>query len=179
MKEQALIALAAILFVAPHSLAARANAAAQQQQMDYLTDAEADKIRDAYFPAQRIKLYLGFAEDRINRFEYEIHRPVPDRRRDEILNALLNGYVGCVDDAADQIAIAQEKQMDIREPLKLMVAKYKNFLDILAKYELNGPDLDVYKDNLDDAIEGTKDALADAEETRKTMPPPPVRRKQQ
>jgi hypothetical protein len=36
----------------------------------------------------------------------------------------------------------------------------------------------MYKDTLEDAIEGTKDALADADKASKDMLPPPVRRKQ-
>ena len=40
-----------------------------------------------------------------------------------MLNSLLNGYAGCVDDAADQIDVAQEKQLDIRDALKMMKSK--------------------------------------------------------
>jgi DNA repair exonuclease SbcCD ATPase subunit len=157
--------------------AARA-AAASPQQKDYLSEEEADKIRDADTPAQRIKLYVAFAEDRLKKFDYELNRKTPERRRDEILNGLLNGYAGCVDDGADQIAVAQEKQMDIREALKLMQTKEKEFLETLQKYDKDGPELDTYRDTLEDAIEGTKDALSDAEEALKEMLPPPVRRKQ-
>jgi hypothetical protein len=35
----------------------------------------------------------------------------------------------------------------------------------------------VYRENLDDAIEGTQDALKDAEKAKKNVAPPPVRRK--
>lgn len=158
-------------------IAARPVAAGQVQKKDYLSEAEADKIRDVRYPAPRIKLYISFAEDRLKKFEYEINRAVQERRRSEILNGLLNEYAGCVDDAADQIALAREKQVDIREALKLMLAKDKEFLEALEKYDKDGPELDTYKDTLEDAIQGTKDALADAEEALKEMLPPPVRRK--
>jgi predicted RNase H-like nuclease (RuvC/YqgF family) len=147
------------------------------QDKDYLSDSESDKIRDADTPALRIKLYISFAEDRLKKFEYEIHRTVPERRRGEILNALLNGYSGCVDDAADQIDVAQEKQQDIREALKMMRAKNKEFLDTLEKYDKDGPELDTYRDTLEDAIEGTKDALSDIDDAEKEATPGPVRRK--
>ena len=112
------------LFGATLLLASLAIARAPSPQVkDYLSESEADKIRDADTPALRIKLYISFAEDRLKKFEYEIHRTVPERRRAEILNALLNGYSGCVDDAADQIDVAQEKQQDIREALKMMRAQ--------------------------------------------------------
>jgi hypothetical protein len=147
------------------------------QKKDYLTETEADKIRDADTPALRIKLYLSFAEDRLKKFEYELARPVPDRRRSEMLNALLNAYEGCVDDAADQIDVAQEKQMDIHDALKSMRTKDKESLEILQKYDKPGPDFDDYQETLEDAIEGTKDAISQAEQAEKEMLPAPVRRK--
>jgi hypothetical protein len=151
--------------------------AAQFQPRDYLSEEEADKIRDADTPAARIKLYLAFAEDRLKKFDYELNRTPPQRGRSEILNTLLNGYVGCVDDGADQIAMAREKQMDIRTALKQMHTKYNEFLNQLQKYDKGGKDLDIYRDTLKDAIEGTQDALSDVEEAEKEMLPAPVRRK--
>ena len=79
------------------------------QVKDYLSDEEADKIRDARFPAEKIKLFVAFAEDRLTKFQYELGRNVQERRRSEILNGLLNGYAGCVDDGADQIALAPDE----------------------------------------------------------------------
>jgi hypothetical protein len=159
---------------------ARAARAAQKPyDMDYLSPDEADKIRDADTPAERIKLYMAFADDRLKKFDYEIHRTAPERNRDELLNNLLNGYAGCVDDASDQIDVARDKQMDIREALKLMISKEENFLEQLQKYEKEAPDVDEYRDTLDDAIEGTKEDMADARDAQKEMLPAPVRRKQQ
>ena len=148
------------------------------QRKDYLSEAESDKIRDTPSPAARIGVYISFAEDRLKKFDYELHRPVQERRRSEILNSLLNGYVGCVDDAADQVDDAQDKQVDIHEALKSMKAKDKDFLDILEKYNKPGPGFEDYKDSLEDAIEGTKDALSDAADAEKETPSAPVRRKQ-
>jgi len=62
--------------------------------------------------------------------------------------------------------------------LKLMETKEKEFLETLQKYDKDGPELDAYRDTLEDAIDGTKDALSDADEALKQMLPPPVRRKQ-
>jgi hypothetical protein len=47
----------------------------------------------------------------------------------------------------------------------------------LNKILAAGTEMDIYKDNLDDAIEGTRDALKDAEKAKKSVAPPPVRRK--
>ena len=145
---------------------------------DYLSPEEADQIRDADTPSDRIKLYVSFADDRLKKFEYELGRTVPERNRSEILNSLLNGYAGCMDDGADQIAVAQEKQLDIHQSLKLMQAKGKEFLEALQKYDKDGtPGLDDYRDTLEDAIDGTKEDLGDVDEALKEMLPPPVRRK--
>ena len=70
-------------------------------QKDYLTAVEADKIRDAETTNERIKLFLSFADDRVKKFQYEIEHPSANRHAD-MLNSLLNAYVGCVDDAADR-----------------------------------------------------------------------------
>jgi hypothetical protein len=150
----------------------------QAQLKDYLSEEEADKIRDAREPAERIKLYMTFAEDRLTKFQYELNRHVQEGRRSEILNGLLNGYSGCVDDAADQIDLAEEKHADIHEALKLMKTKDTAFLDTLQKWDKDGPELDTYRETLEDAIEGTKDALSDVEEAQKESQAPPVRRKQ-
>jgi hypothetical protein len=152
-------------------------AIAQRQRPDYLSDGEADQIRNADTPSQRMKLYVSFAEDRLKKFDYELNRKVPEARRSEILNSLLNGYSGCVDDGADQIDLAKEKQVDIHDALKLMQTKYKSFLDQLEIYNKGGPEIDTYRDTLEDAIDGTKDALSDVQDAEKKMLPAPVRRK--
>jgi len=169
------IAMITALFVP--SVSSGRTPHAGPQKKEYLTQTEADKIRDAETPGERIRIFVTFAEDRLKKFQYELGRTVPQRRRSEILNGLLNGYAGCFDDAADQIAIAHEKQADIRAALKLMKSKGQQFLDVLEKLDQGGPEFDMYKDTLEDAIEGTKDALADVEKAEKEMAPPPVRRK--
>ena len=164
---------AALLIPSP----SRASVRPKPQKKDYLSESEADKIRDAETPGERIRLFIVFAEERLKKFQYELGRAVPERRRAELLNALLNGYVSCVDDAADQIAVAREKQADIRAALKLMKTKSQQFLDQLEKLDQGGKEFDIYKDTLEDAIEGTKDALADIDKAEKELAPPPVRRK--
>ncbi len=150
-----------------------------QDKKDYLTESEADKIRDAYEPGERIKLYMSFADDRLKKFQYELTRQAPDPRHDEMLNSLMNAYAGCMDDAADQIEVAKERQVDIHAALKLMETKGKEFLEIIEKLDKgSGPDFESYQDTLEDAIEGTKDALAAVAKAQKEMLPPPVRRKQ-
>ena len=151
--------------------------AARPQDRDYLSEEEADKIRDADTPNARVKLYLSFAADRLKKFQYEEERTLPQARRSETLNALLNAYSGCVDDAADVISSAIEKQKEVRAGIKEMQSRGKEFLVTLRKFQSN-KDVDQYKETLDDAIEGTQDDVKDSEQAEKEMAPPPVRRPQ-
>ncbi len=158
------------------AMAMAAPARAQRPEKDYLSDVEADKIRDAETSNERVKLYLSFAEDRLKKFQYELEHPSPNKHS-EMLNYLMNSYSGCVDDAADLIQLALSKQQNIREGIDLMSTKAKDFLVILQKYASQGPELEIYKDNVDDAVEGTQDALNEAEKAKNKAAPPPVRRK--
>ncbi len=157
-------------------LAAPLVRAGAPPQKDYLSAVEADKIRDAETVNERIKLFLTFADDRLKKFQYELEHPSTNRHGD-MLNSLLNAYVGCVDDAADLIQLGIEKQENIRLGIDLMTSRIKEFLVVLEKLSTDGPERELYKDNLDDAIEGTHDALNDAEKAKKKVAPPPVRRK--
>jgi hypothetical protein len=145
-------------------------------QKDYLSAIEADKIRDAETVNERIKLFLRFADDRLKKFQYELEHPSANRHGD-ILNSLLNAYVGCVDDAADLIQLGIEKQENIRQGIDMMTARAKEFLVVLEKLSTDGPEHELYKEDLDDAIEGTRDAMNEAEKAKKKVAPPPIRRK--
>jgi len=162
-----------VLFVLTLPVIARART---EQQKDYLSALEADKIRDAETVNERIKLFLTFADDRLKKFQYELEHPSSNRHAD-MLNSMLNAYVGCVDDAADLIQLGIEKQDNIRVGVDMMATRTKEFLVILEKLAAGGAEIDIYKENLDDAIEGTRDAMNEAEKAKKKVAPPPVRRK--
>lgn len=166
----------ALLAASLAALPTVARAAAQKKE--YLSDAEADKIRDAGATGPRIVLYATFASDRIKKLQYEFAHldPADDKRTDRI-NGLINGYSGCIDDAADLLDLGIEKQEDIREGVKTMQAKLKEFLPYLQDLAAKGPELDTYKDNLEDAIEATQDAQKDVDKAAQEMAPPPVRRR--
>ena len=175
-----LVRVAAVATAFFYGAAAVAPRAAAQEQKDYLTQDESDKIREAQDPSDRIKLYMAFAQDRLDKFEYEVNRPSKEAQYDDILNTLMNAYVGCVDDAADQIDVAEDKQADVRAAVKLMKAKDTEFLAKLEKFDqASGPDFEAYRYTLEDAIEGTKEAINDATDAEKSLLPAPVRRKQQ
>jgi len=158
-------------------LLAGGSTIARQEQKDYLSALEADKIRDAETTNDRVKLFLTFADDRLKKFQYELDHPSGTRHVD-MLNSLLNAYGGCLDDAADLIQLGIEKQENIRAAIDLMASQSKAFLEVLEKLSAaGGPDLEAYKSNLDDAIEGTRDAMNESRKAIKKVAPPPVRRK--
>lgn len=171
----AMLVLASILQILPANLA---NAYAAPQKKEYLSEAEADKIRDAGTTGPRIVLFAKFASDRIKKLQYEFaHVDPDDRKRTERLNGLINSYTGCIDDAADLIGIGIEKQQDIRDGVKALQAGLKEFLPYLQGLAANGVERETYKENLEDAIEATQDAAKDVDKASKEMSAPPERRK--
>ena len=147
------------LFLAPRS----ARAVPQQPKKDYLTDAEADQIRDA-FTYQKIKYELA-------------HIDPDDRRQGERINDLINAYSGCVDDGDELVGVAVDKQVDVHDAMKIFDARAKDFLPYLKSLEPNAPLLDDYKDTLDDAIEATQDAMSDLADAATQDSSAPIRRK--
>jgi hypothetical protein len=152
--------------------------ASAPQKKEYLSETEADKIRDAGATGPRIVLYAAFAGDRVKKLQYEFaHMDPTDQKRTDRLNSLINSYTGCIDDAADLLNIGVQKQEDIREGVKALEARIKDSLPYLQDLAAKGPERETYKDNLEDAIEATQDAAKDVEKAAKEMAPPPVRRK--
>jgi hypothetical protein len=151
-----------------------------QQQKDYLSTAEAEKIRETMDPSERIKLFVSFASDRLKQLQYELDHPANTVRRSERLNGLLNAFTGCLDEAVDRMELGVEKQEDIREGIKILQMQAPEFLSYLKNLATNGAERNTYKDNLQDAMESANDAVRSAEQASKeNAPPPPVRRRPQ
>lgn len=148
------------------------------QKKDYLSESEADKIRDAETTSERIKLFISFAADRIKKLQYEFAHP-GELHRDQRINTLINAYAGCIDDGSDLIQLGVEKQQDIRDAIKDMQSRAPEFLAYLKELSAKGQAVEPYKENLGDAIDATNDAIRDAAEAIKENAPPPVRRRPQ
>lgn len=168
-------ALLCVLCVSASSFALTAPAAAQER--DYLTTVEADKIRDAEYPDLRIKLFIEFAQDRLTKFKYELGRGKPDRQRSIRLLALVDAYMGCIDDAAELVEIGRLRQHDIRKGIEELEKRSNEFLAELEALHKATPDDAAYKETLGDAILSTKEAHAEALKAKDEIAPPPVRRK--
>ena len=164
-------------FLCAPSLSVAASPAFAQKK-DYLSETEGNKIRDAETASERIKLFISFAADRIKKLQYEFAHP-GELHRDERINTLINAYAGCIDDGSDLIQLGVEKQQDIRDAIKEMQSRAPEFLAYLKELSAKGQAVARYKDNLDDAIDATNDAIRDAAEAIKENAPPPVRRRPQ
>ena len=148
---------------------------ARAQKKDYLSSREADSVRDADTPADRIKLFISFAGDRIRKIQYEFQHPSDNTHPVDRLNAMINNYASCIDDAADLIDLGVEKQENILPAIKEMQARAPEFLTYLKSLQDQGAKMDDYKENLDDAVEATNDAIKTAGEALNNLAPPPVR----
>jgi len=156
----------------------RPSVFAQNSKKDYLSETEADQIRDAETPSERIKLFISFAADRVKKLQYEFSHP-SELHRDDRINTLINAYTGCIDDGSDAIQLGVEKQQDVRGAIKEMQARAPEFLTYLKELSAKGKAVEAYKDNLDDAIDATNEAINDAADALKENAPPPVRRRPQ
>jgi len=174
------IVLAAVLLAACARPARAAGRAAQPQmkKKDYLSPLEADQIRDAATISERVRLFLGFAADRLRKIDYELERKDKDRQWNERISGLINAYTGCVDDAADLLEAGLEKQENLRPGTKELDKRTKEFLPKLHDLQGNAL-LASFKSDLDDAMEATQDAAETAEKVAKELSAAPERRRPQ
>jgi len=112
--------------------------------------------------------------------QYELDHPANTVRRAERLNALLNAFAGCLDEAVDRMELGVEKQEDVREGIKAVQTRAPEFLAYLKNLAVASPERNTFKENLADAIASTEDAVRSAaDSSRENAPPPPVRRRPQ
>ncbi|HEV2387116.1 MAG TPA: hypothetical protein VGS20_07650 [Candidatus Acidoferrales bacterium] len=163
-------------FLLGAALAAPAAAPAQTGQ-DYLTQTEAEQIRDAESANERVKLFLDFGADRLRRFQYELHISKPGARQADYLNDLMDAFSACIDDADGRIKDAMSGGEDVREGIKLLRKRGAEFAAELKKIKAEGIELKLYQDSLDDAVQGLQDAIADAEKAAKQIPSGSVKTK--
>lgn len=167
-----------ILVLAALSLTVGAAITMAQEETDFLSPSEADKVRNAADPNDRIKLFVGFAGDRLKKLQYELQLSSPQMHKTQILNGLLSAYSRCMDEATDRIEEARDHGAQIRSAIKEMEKHGKDYLQALQGIEsAKGPELDSYKDSLDDAIDGTQEAIKSASKASKEYGATPVRRK--
>src|SRR5215831_9546267 len=135
--------LCGVALVCSLAFSGASSVRAQDLKKDYLSALEADKIRDAETSNERIKLFMAFADDRLKKFQYELEHP-SQTNHPQMLNYLMNSYVGCVDDATDLMQLGVEKQENVRAGIDLIATKTKEYLEVLKKIKADGREVDVY-----------------------------------
>jgi hypothetical protein len=141
--------LVILLVVAPRCFRA--------QSKDYLTSAEVDKLRDAQDPSERIKVYLSFEQDRLNRIA--VASDSNGDVRDNI-DDLLDQYISIDNELKDWIQYQYDHEGDMRKGLRALLDEGPKQLEVLRHIQ-NSPDAGEkdYASSLQDAISDMNDTL--------------------
>ena len=144
---------------------------AAQRRRDPLKPAEIDQLRDTMIePDQRLKLYLSFARDRMNKLEQMRADPkTTDRGRKT--HDMLEDFLAVYDELNDNIDMYVGRKDDIRKPLKLIIEADNEFQAKLRSLKdaahTDAAEAQQYQFLLSNAID-TVDASTD--DHRKTVP---------
>jgi hypothetical protein len=127
------------------------------QDRDFLTPNEVAQVREAQDPNDRLKLYVHFAQMRIDLIEQYVAKEKPGRSI--FIHDNLEDYsqiIEAMDSVADD-ALRRNKPID--QGMLLVLNAEKDFLNKLTKIQDADPkDLDRYKFVLTEAIDTTTDS---------------------
>jgi hypothetical protein len=127
-------------------------------QRDFLTADEADQVREAQDPNDRLQLYVHFAKQRLNIAQ---HMLAKDKAGRSILvhDALedLSQIIDAIDTVSDD---ALKRKLDIKVGMAAVTAGEKELLESLEKIQQSQPkDMARYEFALKQAIETTRDSV--------------------
>jgi hypothetical protein len=142
-------------------LALTLGVAAGAQKPDFLSEDEADELRDAQGASERIEKYMAFAQVRVERFDdFRNRRPDPEYDIPGYLNTQLDQYIHITDVLKDWIEDHFDRRDDMRAGLKKVLEIGPHQLEVLRHAEESRDSYsDAYHKSLDDAIEDFSDAL--------------------
>ena len=134
-----------------------------QAKRDYLTNDEANQIRNAKDPNDRIKLYVHFAQQRLDQILQLMEKDKAGRSA--LVHDLLDEYtkvIEAIDTVADD---SLHRHLAIDKGNAIAAAQEKDMLEALQKIQDSNPkDLARYDFVLKEAIDTTSDSLDLAKE---------------
>lgn len=94
---------------------------AAQQRRDPLNPVEVDQLRDAMLdPAERLKLYVKFARDRVTKLE-QMRADAKAENRPRQTHDMLEDFLAVYDELNDNVDMYMGRKDDIRKPLKAII----------------------------------------------------------
>lgn len=132
-------------------------------QRDFLTAEEADLVRLAQEPNDRLKFYVQFAQQRLELVRQLLQQEKPGRAA--LVHDLLDEYTKIID-AIDVVADdALQRKLEVALGIEAVAAGEKGMLAVLEKIVASHPkDYARYEFVLDQAVETTRDSLELAQE---------------